>query len=216
FLLILGSMVVLVICIYKKRISLVAAMLLLVLIIQVLFFCGYLKWQPWHSRLHLPMFMLGVPLIAYAMSINKIFRKATYILLPFTLLYAVTVVSNNELRPFSFNKLKQPRFQNYFTAKPDSYAEYQQINNEVQKAGYKNIGLILGIDDWQYPLFVDCYRRQLNPVHISVDNFSRSIPVSPVIVDCIISTNINTKHITFKGRTFYNQQPNNKRIFLYK
>jgi hypothetical protein len=32
-----------------------------VLVASTLFFCAYLKWQPWHSRLHLPYFLLWVP-----------------------------------------------------------------------------------------------------------------------------------------------------------
>ena len=33
------------------------------LLVAFLFFCVVLRWQPWHSRLHLPLFILGAPMV---------------------------------------------------------------------------------------------------------------------------------------------------------
>ncbi|RCH55485.1 hypothetical protein DJ568_06215 [Mucilaginibacter hurinus] len=214
--LISGCVIVLIKNTYKRRLPLIVGILFTILFIQLIVFCGYLKWQPWHSRLHLPMFILFVPLICFALSVSKVYTKVFSVLLPFILLYSITVVAGNETRPLKLQKLKQERFQKYFATKPESYGEYKEINEIINTAGFSNIGLILGVDDWQYPLFVECYRRPLRPVHINVNNFSKSIPAKVIVPDCIVSTTTNLKTIEFNGRVYNNITPDNIYIFLYK
>jgi hypothetical protein len=46
-----------------------------------LIFCIYLRWQPWHSRLHLPFFVLASPFIAYVIDWLQGFKISDLVVL---------------------------------------------------------------------------------------------------------------------------------------
>ncbi|WP_164849954.1 ArnT family glycosyltransferase [Mucilaginibacter limnophilus] len=215
FILIIIAFIVVTYHALKNRKHAVAAVLMFTIILQVLLFCAYLKWQPWHSRLHITMFVLALPVICYAASISNLFKKTVKIILPIILLYATLIVIDNNLRPLKPAYLRQDRYQKYFVAKPDAYYEYLTVKKQIEQSDFKNIGLIIGADDWQYPLFADCYSQTINPVHINVSNYTVKAGKRGNI-DCIVSTTINKPKITYRGKDFYNQNPQNKIISIYK
>lgn len=189
--------------------------LLLIVSLQILLFCLYLKWQPWHSRLHLTFFLMWIPLLCYTFSIKKFTLKLFYCLTPFLFAYAVLIVLHNTNRPYT-NKIAQSRYQKYFINRPAAYDEYAAVRAKIEQANYTNIGLMLGIDDWEYPLFDDCFSKNRSPVYLQIDNLSKTLPQSQVMPDCIVSTNTNKPFIIFKGRRFDNQDTQNTIIHLYK
>jgi len=198
----------------KGRRNIAVTSLWLIVIVQVLFFCLYLKWQPWHSRLHIPMFLMSVPLICYCLSLNVWYRRIIYGFTPIILAYALLVVLHNDRKPYG-NKIFGDRYKNYFLGNPSLYPEYDSINRSLQKSIYKNIGLIMGVDDWEYPLFTRAFSTEINPIYIEVDNFSKNAPPVPDNVDCIVSTTVNKPFIDFKGSHYINRTPADKRIWLY-
>jgi len=206
---------------YNNRISLYIAMILM----QIVIFCLYLKWQPWHSKLHTPLFLLCIPLISYAISINnkyfKLLNKSIHIII----FYALLVILFNCTRPFISNKyttqtyITDNRYKKRFAGKYNidiNYKEYSEIIDILDKMNYKNIGLILGIDDYEYPLFSQFYSKKLNPIHIKVSNITKNIPLKQNNLDCIISTTLKDSLIEFDGKLFYNENIKNKVIWLYK
>ncbi|MCR8561304.1 glycosyltransferase family 39 protein [Mucilaginibacter sp. BJC16-A38] len=215
FILIIISTVLIIYNLLNGRRNVIVTSLLAILLLQAIFFCYYLKWQPWHSRLHIEMFLIAVPLICYCLSLYSWFRKAFYWLSPLLMIYALLVVLHTERRPFS-NKMFQPGYQKYFIGNIPIYNEYNSINSIVQKSSYKNIGLIFGVDDWEYPLFSRCFSRQLNPLYIGVNNFSKSAKADMVKIDCIISTTANKPFIDYEGKRYVNTSVKNKIIWFYK
>jgi len=215
FILITITLVLLTINFFREKRNLLATALSLIFILQLVFFCVYLKWQPWHTRLHIPLFLMSVVLICYCFSIYPIFKKVFYWLSPIILIYALLVVLHNDRRPYD-NKMAQTRYHKYFTANPTVYAEYQAISQTTQSSNYKNIGLILGEDSWEYPLFSRCFIDTTHPVYISVNNFSKKAPAEAIKIQCIISTTTNTPYIDFKGKRFINKTIKNKSIYLYE
>ncbi len=197
-----------------------ALLLIITIILQVILFCSYLKWQPWHTRLHTPLFMLAVPLICYAASINKKFSKIIYWTIPIIIIFSFSVILLNSSRPFitksgitSSIKITDDRFKKYFANRPDFYEEYNSTLNEINQSNFKNIGLIIGCDDWEYPLFYQIYNKDINPIHINV--IGQNNLLSQKNIDCIVSTTINKFQIKYKGRIYYNQNEENKTIWLY-
>ena len=215
FVLIVASFVILGWSIVKGKSGFIVNMLIAVIVLQLIFFCAYLKWQPWASRLHVPMFLLSLPLVCYALSMSKGFKRLVYIITPVVLVYALLVVFHNIRRPYS-NNMFNSRYQNYFTSNPLVYEEYNGVYATITTTKPKNIGLILGVDDWEYPLFKDCFTREINPVYIGVDNVSKSLPQAIAPLDYIISTTVNHPYMDYNGRRFYNQSSGNKYVYLYK
>lgn len=198
---------------WKDRFALV---LLVVVLLQVLFFCAYLRWQPWNSRLHTPVFLLSTPFIAYALSLSKNLFKLNYLIAPVLLIYALLAAIHNDDRPLSKKMLTGRRYQKYFAGKPNIYKEYDQIDSLINRADMKSIGLIFGVDDWEYPLFANCYDKTIIPVYIMADNITRSLDTTVKPVDCIVSTRIDIPFIDYNKRRYYNQEKGNKIIYLYK
>ncbi|SDR87098.1 Dolichyl-phosphate-mannose-protein mannosyltransferase [Mucilaginibacter mallensis] len=215
FILIAAAFVILGWGIIKGNREFIVTTLLAIMILQVVFFCAYLKWQPWVSRLHVPMFLLSVPLVCYALSISKLFKKIVYIITPVLLVYALLVVFHNIRRSYS-NTMFNSRYQNYFAGNPLVYDEYNAVYTAISQSGAKNIGLLFGVDDWEYPLFKDSFSRHINPFYIGVDNVSKSLPQTVPTLDYIISTTTNHPFIDFNGKRFYNQSTGNKYLFLYR
>jgi 4-amino-4-deoxy-L-arabinose transferase-like glycosyltransferase len=205
------------VCVYwiKNKPSLLVKLLLLSVFLQVILFCAYLKWQPWGSRLQVPVFMMSVVLICYAASIYNGFKKQLNPLMAVLLLYAFMLVFRNATRPLLSSEIKENRYEKYFENRPYLYPEYQSVVVSIHRLNYKNIGLITGANDWIYSLFTNCFSQQLNPVYLDVKNISNTIPNTINTVDCIVSTNVNQAFIDYNGKRFYEQGGKNVYIYFY-
>lgn len=202
---------------------------LALILLQALLFCYVFKWTPWNSRLHTPLFMLSIPLICYAINLNVKFINMFYNFLPFMLFYAFCVVILNFTRPFitithpfSFGEFTSPisvfdnRYKKYFVNRFNTFDEYNEIRNDLSLMKNGNIGIIVGYDDWEYPLFCQFYGKNYNPIHINVSNISKVIPIKHENIDCVISTTINDSVFNFNGKNYYNRYRNHKYIWYYK
>lgn len=226
-LLIISAILICIYCIKNKK-NTAILMLLLTVMLQASLICIYLKWQPWNSRLHITPFMLGMPLIGYAVTINRNFKNLVfYAAIPCVLLYAMLIVINNSTRPYyaliggrpgittktpEFN----PRYQNYFNNIPGEYPEYSAVNDIINKHKHRNIGLILNPTDYEYPLFATCFSAEINPVNIRVKNYTKNVAMPITVVDCIVSTTLDRPFIDYNGKRFYNQNVSNHFIHLYE
>jgi len=107
------------------------------------------------------------------------------------------------------------RFKKYLLS-DDANNDYISVIEEIKEKNYRNIGLILRYESYEYPLFVEFYGKDIHPVHLNVSNISKSLPPSKDNIDCIISNNINESKITYNGKIYHNDGLKNKTIWLYK
>jgi Dolichyl-phosphate-mannose-protein mannosyltransferase len=116
-------------------------------------FCLVLKWQPTHSRLHLPLFVLWAPFVGLALEGLR----------PLVLgLGALLLVAWS--RPFLLDNWSHPlvgeysiflanRRDQYFFNIPDKQDDYLGATDSLRRTDCRDVGLILSWHDWEYPIW---------------------------------------------------------------
>jgi Dolichyl-phosphate-mannose-protein mannosyltransferase len=149
------------------------------LIVAFFIFCSYLKWNPWNSRLHLPLFVLWSPLISLAL-----LRRTSYkIALSIVVLLITTstpYVFRNEIRPLigvgpNSTVLNTSRVDQLLMRYTGVRDQYPRASHFVETLRCSDVGLLIGEYDLEYPLWVllpKTNRQQLRIEHINVTNSS--------------------------------------------
>jgi hypothetical protein len=138
-------------------------------------FSGYLKWQLWHERLHLPFFILAAPFAGMVLGWGWSLRAA--LTLAFLLAANALVVlgwnpSYSVCRlPREWFKTREER---YFEARHELYPGTSELARDLVGAGVTNVLLKIGVDTWEYPLWVCLANRGFHGTirHAFVDNES--------------------------------------------
>jgi hypothetical protein len=116
-------------------------------------FCLLIKWQIWHSRLHLPFFVLLCPVMGIVLGTKpKVARFVLILLLMTALPYCLL----NETRPLvgNYNILNRDRISQYFAARQPLQQDYVSLSRAIQAQSCRSVGLIQRPDAWEYPLWV--------------------------------------------------------------
>jgi len=189
--------------------------------IQFVFFCTLLLWEPWNTRLHLPLFLSSTPIVVFAFYKSHFFYKIRYLIYIILLSFAFMVVIFNYSRPIistnstSKININDERFKKYFSNNLELYPEYKDCVTQLHKQKIKSIGLIIHIDTWEYPLYCTFLTEKIKSVHINVNNLTKNIPSKNENINCIISNTINKSEIEYMGVAFFNTSKNNKNIWMY-
>ena len=144
-------------------------------IVSFLLFCAALKWQPWHTRLHLPMLVLLTAAAAPFLE-GHVPRLAQTPLLLLVLLASLPSVLRNPSRPMlgKYSIFRVPRVVQYFNNRTDLLAPYTAAADEVAQSGCDRIGLVIPHDGWEYPLWVllNARRPVVTIEHVEVKNYT--------------------------------------------
>jgi hypothetical protein len=156
-----------------------------------LLFSFLLRWQPWNTRLHLPLFVLWSPFIAAVLSRNQRFASCLAIGL---LISASPWVVHNKSRPLtgSWNIFNTSRINLYFSNRIELRDPYTEATDFIRPQKCSQVGLLL--DDWEYPLWVLLRRNNnigVRITYVGVANNSaakyESGPIDPFSACAIVS-----------------------------
>ena len=160
-------------------------------------FSSLFKWQPWSSRLHTPLFLLAMPLVAVACSEWRVARQPVLAMLG-TLLFVLGLpfLLYNETRPLvasgGRSVLTSARAAQYFVSRPGLRESYAEAVRTALAGNPAEVGLMLGSDDWEYPLWVlagkHAVRRAPVFLHVDVTDRSGALERAEQLPDVIIAT----------------------------
>ena len=154
-----------------------------VTILSFLIFCFLLKWQIWHSRLHLPFFVLICPVIGIFLS-EALNRKASQYILILLIVMASPYVLLNETRSIAAttNIFNTDRITQYFSARLSLQSDYENVANVIHQKSCYDVGLIQRPDAWEYPLLVLSNQNSKKPIrfeNVNVNNHSAILTQDP-------------------------------------
>ncbi len=188
----------------KTREQLLWATYLLCCLVGFLLFCFLVIWSPWRSRVHLPVFVLLSPWVG--MTLSELFKKPIANAITAGLL-AISFfwVLCNETRPLVINTkfveerkvetiFNQSRTNRYFSSRPKLAKPFLATVDYLASQSCSDIGLIIGGDTWEYPLWKlgrEQSKRPLRFEHLQVDNPSSALASHPPHQDfeaCMVIT----------------------------
>ncbi len=144
-----------------------------------LIFCYFLKWQPWNARLHLPFFVLCSPFLGVVLS--KFPKKQIVACIAIILILAsFPWVFFNRYRPIIANNniFQTSRIEQYFKNRPRLQKPYTQAVEYLNSKQCSTVGLMMGEDAWEYPLWMiwmimqQKFGNKFQLQHINVSNGS--------------------------------------------
>jgi hypothetical protein len=122
------------------------------LVAGFMFFNFYFMWQPWHTRLQLPLFVLGAPLIAAVL----LLRPASLVLPLVVGLLGFYWTFENATRPIGAAApfTRQTRSEMYFANRPDLFPIHSAVADAIAATRCRDVGLYIGSEPFEYPLWI--------------------------------------------------------------
>jgi len=187
-------------------------------LIGIIVFAAILRWNPFQTRYHLPAFVLVAPVVATAWPERWAHSRKTVALILIMGLSALPAILLNparELIPLSRNRpsyLMQPYIERLFVNQPRLLEPYRDAVDVIVRSNASQIGLVLGVDSWEYPIWSMLGARKLDhPVrieHVALPRASR-YPLGPFVPDVLFWNEYGEAPPTFTldGREFVRVGP---------
>jgi len=177
-----------------------------------IFYCWILKWQPWASRLHTPLFAMAAPLLVMTITsdIGGIRKSIGYAILSCMVIYSLPFALHNQSRSLvSLQWNRKDRMELYFQNRAHLLHDYIDAMNIVEKAGVREVGLYLDRGDWEYPFWVVALQKEKNGRtisfrHVGVSNVSRMLEEDTFLPLYVIATKkiVNWEYATMYASVF--------------
>lgn len=173
------------------------------ILLGAVLYCLILKWQPWNSRLHTPLFALAAPLMAIIITadLGRVRKCMSYVIILCMVLYSLPFALANESRSLvSLEWNRDDRMKLYFINRKNLFDDYKSAMNILGDADNDEVGLYLDEDedDWEYPFWAFAGRKEKNGKtmtfrHVGVNNVSGTTKENMKLPTYVIAA---TKSIT--------------------
>lgn len=143
------------------------------LLAAFVWFCGYLRWQPWHARMHAPLLMLATPLIG--VMLERLRPRALLVVAAVWLVWNVRApLLHNSLRPLAGPQsvFRTDRFRDYFRDWPQLMEPTRRAADYLAAGACRDIGLETSANHFEYPLMARLLDHDpaFRFEHVGVDN----------------------------------------------
>lgn len=178
-----------------------------VLLAGLLIFCGFLRWQMWHARLHLPLLVLSAAIFGLLPEVFSLrwSRWLGIVLLISTL--PVFYFNQNKPLVQDWNIFNLPRREVMIIRKNLVVPYIEGVNYLLDERNCTQLGLYLPDEEWEYPLW-ELYRAAeadgFRIEHVLVDNASAGLPRRPFEPCAIFATQPlpGGETVQVEGKTF--------------
>jgi Dolichyl-phosphate-mannose-protein mannosyltransferase len=164
-----------------------------------LIYCVLMMWQPWASRLHLPLFMMGC--VPSAILLSKLHTRLMHLLILTLLIFSLPIIFLGEPRSVLFS-VTTPRSEQYFAANTKISTAYFEGIEFLKQSGEEEIGVNFKLDyekqqadDWEYPLWIlskDGANSKLHFRHVGVKNISNRLEKNDSMPELVFANNPET------------------------
>lgn len=136
-----------------------AGIYLSAMMLSFIVFCALLRWQVWHSRIHLGYFIAALPpaaMITFRCCPRWLINGFAAFLV---FASAICLIVNGSRPVLSATYRSAPREQQYRFNDPELTASLQQLAEKVIASRYSKIGLWLGFNDPEYLVWLFLHNR---------------------------------------------------------
>jgi hypothetical protein len=123
------------------------------IVLAAILFCFYLRWQPWHARLHLPLFIAAAPL--FGVAAEHLRSKALMLAVLAWLAWSARApLLDNDLRPLRGpqNVLRAERAAQYFPSRPRNGQRHHRLAKAIAVTNCRDVGVDARYDSSEYPV----------------------------------------------------------------
>jgi hypothetical protein len=140
-----------------------------------LLFCLLVRYQPFNSRFHLPLFILFCPVAGLVL--EYFLKQKSIVVGIFLFLGSLPWLFLNHQHPWTggYSIWKQQKVVQYFYKQPQLVLPYAEITDHLKTLGCKQIGLSIGENSWEYPWWALLAGKGVRIEHVEVKNASASL-----------------------------------------
>jgi len=145
-------------------------------IIGVVVFAATIRWNPWQTRYHLPGFALIVPGVATVWPARWFeYRSATAIAVALSVVGLPSLLFNRTRQlvpvkvgwpPDQVSYLTQSPEERLFASQPKLLGPFREAADAIVHSKASEVGLLIGSDSWEYPLWSLLRVRMTGPFRI--------------------------------------------------
>ena len=151
-----------------------------------------LRWQPWAGRLHLPLFLMSAAVLGLGIG-EWLSRRTALVLAVVFFLCSFPWLFYNQTRPVfgPDSVFTTDRLASSFATRKDCRMPYLAAAGWIGEHRVSTLGLRLGADDWEYPLWslIKAQQGRLpRIVHVQVQDVSEVLRRNYPAPDAIVTT----------------------------
>ena len=187
-----------------------------------LLFCCVVRWEPFVSRYMVAYLALLCPVAAYQIQdFTERFRGKIRGAAPYVLISAMCCVELFGLGIYHTRIALSEhgdRFRGYFYARQSIYEDYKEVCGSIAGDGPEKIGLILGQDSYEYPIWQAMNGHAEEIRHVMVENESSPYEIKEYVPDVMLISSDKGDKIKYGSEIYYRNDTvgGNGGLWLYE